>query len=168
MANNKISVVADALTLLTVPPAATDEFMVLDKSDTTVGSGGTLKAVAASTMGLDVKRYVAVVTQTGTNAPTATVLENSLGGTVVYGYTSTGIYTLTLASAFTQNKTIILSPGIAPGYWTELVDDAASITGKVQLAWTSANVLTLKTRDGTSTLANDILSVVTIKVEVYP
>lgn len=46
------------------------------------------------------KSYVATLLQTGTNAPVATVLENTLGGTVVLGYDEPGGYSLTLAGAF--------------------------------------------------------------------
>lgn len=51
--------------------------------------------------------YTALLTQTGINAPTATVLQNTLGGTVVWSYTSEGDYLATLAGAFTANKTFI-------------------------------------------------------------
>lgn len=50
-------------------------------------------------------RYVALLTQTGTDAPVATVLENTLGGTVVWSYSAVGTYLATLAGAFTENKT---------------------------------------------------------------
>ena len=50
--------------------------------------------------------YTALLTQTGTNAPVATVLENTLGGTVVWTRDSAGFYTGTLAGAFTVSKTI--------------------------------------------------------------
>ena len=52
------------------------------------------------------KVYTALLSQTGTNAPTATVLENTLGGTVVWSRLSTGTYVGTLAGAFAVNKTI--------------------------------------------------------------
>jgi len=51
--------------------------------------------------------YTALLKQTGTNAPQAQVLENTLGGTVVWEYTNVGLYTGTLAAAFTANKTSI-------------------------------------------------------------
>lgn len=51
------------------------------------------------------KSYVASITQTGTNAPVATVLENTLGGTVVWTRTIAGQYVGTLTNAFTANKT---------------------------------------------------------------
>lgn len=52
-------------------------------------------------------KYVALLSQSGTDAPVATVLENTLGGTVVWGYIDVGIYSATLSGAFTTNKTYI-------------------------------------------------------------
>lgn len=54
------------------------------------------------------KKYVALLTQSGTDAPVATVLENSLGGTVVWTRNDVGVYIGTLAGAFTANKTFAL------------------------------------------------------------
>jgi len=53
------------------------------------------------------KVYTALISQTGTNAPTATVLENTLGGTIVWTRSNTGQYVGTLTGAFTDQKTII-------------------------------------------------------------
>lgn len=50
------------------------------------------------------KVYTALLTQSGTNDPVATVLENTLGGTVVWTYGSTGLYQATLTGAFPANK----------------------------------------------------------------
>lgn len=57
---------------------------------------------AAGTLALDngVKVYRAVLTQSGTDAPTATVLENTLGGTVVWTRDNPGRYVATLVGAF--------------------------------------------------------------------
>jgi hypothetical protein len=52
--------------------------------------------------------YVASLTQTGTNAPVATVIKNTLPqGALVYSFDSTGAYLATLASAFVENKTVV-------------------------------------------------------------
>lgn len=51
------------------------------------------------------KVYTALVMQSGTSAPVATVLENTLGGTVVWTRDSQGVYAATLAGAFTVGKT---------------------------------------------------------------
>lgn len=65
--------------------------------------GGT---VSATTFFNGVKRYVALLIQSGTTDPIATVLENSLGGTPVWTRTSDGAYRCTLNGAFTSDKTI--------------------------------------------------------------
>ena len=60
------------------------------------------------------KSYVAILTQTGTAAPTvATVLDNTLGGTIVWTRTAAGNYTGTLTGAFTASKTIGVASPIA-------------------------------------------------------
>jgi len=51
--------------------------------------------------------YTALLTQSGTDAPVATVLENNLGGTVVWTYVGDSDYRGTLSGAFTQTKTVI-------------------------------------------------------------
>jgi hypothetical protein len=50
------------------------------------------------------KVYTALLTQTGTNAPVATILENTIGN-IVWTYISTGVYVGNLISAFPLNKT---------------------------------------------------------------
>lgn len=59
-----------------------------------------------------VKIYRVIVAQSGTSAPTATVLGNSLGGTPTFARSAAGQYTITLAGAFTSNKTFIKISGI--------------------------------------------------------
>lgn len=62
-------------------------------------------SVAGFTSGA--KLYVALLTQTGTDAPVATVLQNDLGGTVVFTYSGAGDYSGTLAGAFLAAKTVV-------------------------------------------------------------
>jgi hypothetical protein len=52
------------------------------------------------------KVYTALLTQTGTNAPVATILENTLGVNIVWTRLSTGFYRATPSeSIFLENKT---------------------------------------------------------------
>ena len=53
------------------------------------------------------KVYTALLNQSGTNAPVATVLENTLGGDIVWSYYTEGVYNGELLGAFTINKTDI-------------------------------------------------------------
>lgn len=77
---------------------AGDKLPVLESSTVKYVDGGDIG-------GTSYLKYVALISQTGTSAPTATVLENTLGGTVVWTRNDVGDYTGTLASAFTLNKT---------------------------------------------------------------
>jgi len=58
-----------------------------------------------STSNSDYKIYRAILNQSGTSAPVATVLENTLGEDVVWAYDGVGLYTGTLAGAFPLLKT---------------------------------------------------------------
>lgn len=59
---------------------------------------------------LPYKVFVALVSQSGTDAPTMVILQNTLGGTPVWHYVHSGAYTLYLVGAFPENKTTIF-PG---------------------------------------------------------
>ncbi|HJY62672.1 MAG TPA: hypothetical protein VJ455_00845, partial [Ignavibacteria bacterium] len=50
------------------------------------------------------KKYVALISQGGTDAPTAIILENTIGA-IVWSYLGVGQYFATLAGAFTTDKT---------------------------------------------------------------
>jgi hypothetical protein len=79
-----------------------------------------------------VKVYRAKFTQTGTSDPVVTVIENTLGGTVVWTRVDVGTYLVTLAAAFTT-KTQIFPGGYLPS------------GGQVSFARSSANALELDT-----------------------
>jgi hypothetical protein len=52
------------------------------------------------------KIYVALLTQTGTNAPVVTILQSTFSGALTWTYTGVGIYTVTSASnEFTSGRT---------------------------------------------------------------
>lgn len=56
------------------------------------------------------KVYTALLSQSGTSAPTATVLENTLGGTVVWTRSGIGSYQATLTgSVYTSSKTVVFA-----------------------------------------------------------
>jgi hypothetical protein len=55
----------------------------------------------------NVKIWRGLLQQSGTNPPVATVLENSLGGDIVWAYGGVGWYTGTLEGAFPAGKTFI-------------------------------------------------------------
>ncbi len=57
------------------------------------------------------KIYRALLTQTGTSAPVATVLENSLGGNITFAYTSVGEYTATATGLLNSTTGISIGGG---------------------------------------------------------
>lgn len=103
------------------------------------------------------QRYVALLSQSGTNAPTAIVLENTLGGTITFAYVTVGIYTATLTGAFTASKTAILV--------SEFGRAAVKITR------TDANSLGIRT-DGLSAgawaSADSSITDTFVEIRVYP
>ncbi len=100
------------------------------------------------------KSYTAILTQSGTSAPTATIVYNSLGGAVTLGYTSTGITTLTRTGAFTSGKTVV--------FITYASDDAT--TKAINAVVTSANVITINQKTIASSVANGYTIYIEIRV----
>jgi hypothetical protein len=105
------------------------------------------------------KVYKALLTQTGTAAPTAIVLENTIGD-IVWTRTNTGIYVATLADAFTENKTFISATCSYGG------GDAPFIVAESL----STSTIDISTCDAGSAGAqlDDILSNASFMIEVYP
>lgn len=99
------------------------------------------------------KVYKALITQSGTSAPTVTVIENTLGGTVVWARTGTGVYTGTLVGAFTANKT-----------WAIVQSDGGS--ANPELKRTSDDVVTLKTYNIVPAAADALLTASSLLIEV--
>jgi hypothetical protein len=82
------------------------------------------------------KMYTALLSQSGTDAPVATVLMNTLGGTVVWARTGVGVYTATLAGAFTENKTFL--PNVS------ILSDGGIPTGSIVVSRFSPNIIKLE------------------------
>jgi hypothetical protein len=109
-----------------------------------------------------IKVYRAWITQTGTAAPAATVLENSLGATPTWARTGVGTYTVSTSSLFTSAKTLI-----------RLTQSTSSSGGfhMGSVEWASASQIILRTVDDvqiggpTDAVLNDGSS---IEILVYP
>lgn len=105
------------------------------------------------------KSYQALVSQTGTSAPTQTALENDFGSTTfTWARTSAGVYTLTAnTSVFTSAKTaILLSPTTTP-----LNNASAVRTSGTVLTFTSSslNILALGVANADAVLSNTLVEV---------
>jgi hypothetical protein len=108
---------------------------------------------------LPYKSYVAIITQSGTSAPTVnTLLENTLGATVTFGYTNVGEYTINITgNKFTTNKTVII---VGPGRKT---------TANTFLGTTIASdqLIVLYSQNPSGTPTNGLISQVTVEIRVY-
>lgn len=80
-----------------------DYSTTIKENDRSIPDVGTVKQIARP-----YKVYTALLTQSGTDDPVATVLENTLSGTPVWTRDDVGLYACTLASEFTENKTSII------------------------------------------------------------
>lgn len=113
-----------------------------------------------------VKEYVALLTQSGTDAPVATVLENTLGGEIVWTYEDAGTYMGTLLNAFTPNKTNIETPvfyQIAAEDYTSVASQQGYIIYR-----SGNNTCTIISADGEDIRANNKLYKSIIEIKVYP
>ena len=124
---------------------------------TTITTVEGLEEVAEAT---EPKVYVALLTQTGTDAPVATVLKNTLGGVPVWSYNDVGSYRITTAGLFTVNKTV----GIISLNYTGNSD-----WGGAYIAGLTVNQFDIHTHDqDTITFSNDVLERTLIEIRVYP
>ena len=82
----------------------------INSDENPITNNVTIASVAAfaNTYNLGYTVYTALLTQAGTAAPVATILQNTTGGTFVWTRQSTGNYTVTASTAlFTVNKTMV-------------------------------------------------------------
>ena len=87
------------------------------------------------------KVYTALLSQSGTDAPTATVLENTLGGTVVWSRLSVGDYRATLTGAFVLSKThVMLTNSVNPFFTTVGNKTKGSVDTVILLTQTTAGL----------------------------
>ena len=98
------------------------------------------------------KVYTALLTQAGnTNPPVATIMQNTLGGTIVWTRTGTGAYTATIADVlFTLNKTMVFING-------------GSATATANIEWASPTTATVTI----DTTADSVLTGASIEIRVY-
>jgi len=102
--------------------------------------------------------YTALLTQSGTSAPSATVLGTNTIGSIVWTRSSAGVYVGTLSGAFTANKT-----------WSVVgwSDESAGNNIVFRLKRTGNNTVELlSTSDGVN--GGDVFTNLSVRIEVYP
>lgn len=108
------------------------------------------------------KKYVALLTQSGTDAPVATVLENTLGGDIFWSYDSLGSYIGTISNySFDYTKTVYFV-----GYNQDNVGNPTPIIS-VGIGSSIYIYTTIIQNDGTGIYADNVLNTTPIEIRVY-
>lgn len=109
------------------------------------------------------KRYVAVVSQTSTDAPTAIVLENTFKMIPVWTYSTDGSYNLTITNAFPDaSKVFVL---VSDGRYANF--DATYIAVTVVGVWATSSIINFQTTLTGAVPSNGLLSSTSIELRVY-
>lgn len=100
------------------------------------------------------KVYSALLTQSGTDAPTAIVLENTIGE-IVWSYNDIGDYTGTLVGAFNINKVF------------SIVENSIIGINLFIIANTTNDTINLQSCDFIGNYVNDNMNLTPIEIRVY-
>lgn len=112
------------------------------------------------------KVYTALLTQTGTDAPIAAILENTLGGDVIWTRNDVGHYTATLIGAFPdENKFFTINT-------EKMIDPKTAIA----LEWLNSDSFNIYTNSVSVTFngsivysgIDDVLYNYSVEIRVYP
>jgi len=123
-----------------------------------VSSNNTTDTITISGTAAPYRVYTALLSQSDSSAPVATVLGNTLSADIIWTRISTGVYFGTLSGAFTENLTTVsCNYGIVSG-------DASIITG----FRSNANVIRVQTyKASDKTLSEMKGSLIFIEIRVY-
>ena len=102
--------------------------------------------------------YTALLSQDDIDDPVPTVLENTLGGTVVWTREDAGVYVAVLSGAFTAGKTFFIFGGIVS------TDDPANYP-RHTYSWVDSSTIRIVTIFGSS--PNDYFNAC-VEIRVYP
>lgn len=125
-------------------------------TSTTKGEKGDASPVAS----LGYKSYIALLTQTSTNAPTATVLQNTLGSSILWTYDSVGNYRFELGNVILPDldKVFVnINNTYGEGYSIAAFSDVGL-----------ENRISVYVTDSGNVATNGILSRTSIEIRVYP
>lgn len=100
-------------------------------------------------------KYIANISQAGTNDPTLSILENDLGD-LVFTRAAIGRYEATLTGAFpTQGQVYLMVSN-------------SQVDTYLRIFWTSTDTIEIRTLDFTNTLTDGLLDYNTLEIRVYP
>jgi hypothetical protein len=101
------------------------------------------------------KVYTALLTQTGTNAPVAIVLENTLGGTVTFERAGVGNYNaVSVGNLFTLDKTVVFN-------------SSGQFVGTYNFYPTNTSRIALNNVNVSGVVADSLMQKLSIEIRVY-
>lgn len=170
-----IDEIADDITniITEVNGITADGLPVVADGVTITGDGTALDPLVSVAPTAAYKVYAAKLTQTGTAAPVATILENTLSGAIVWTRDQAGVYTGTLAGAFTVGKTIMNGVTTWSGNAIQMfpISDGGTVVGYLYFDAAGLNEITFRVYDDTFGLAEYSTLIGTtplyIEVKVY-
>jgi len=149
------AIIRSILTLSATPTTSVGTYEIVTRNSAT----GDVEKITSSTLpNLGVKTYTALINQTGTSAPTVTVLGSNTVGTIVWTRSTSGFYFGTLSGAFPAGKTFFT---ITP----------SSSSASYAMFRNTDNQIVIRTQDNSTvpfTDADDKLFSNSIRIEVYP
>ena len=147
------NVVGDGLRALVVGDGLSIENDGIATTNLTVTQ--TINGRAANDMLRNYERYIALITQTSTSAPTVIELENTIGP-IVWTRKATGEYSGTLTGAFTANKT-----------YATISQALANSIVMISTTANDINIITTNLHSPTAAKHDSHLSNNTIEIRVY-
>ena len=147
------NVVGDGLRALVVGDGLSIENDGIATTNLTVTQ--TINGRAANDMLRNYQRYIVLITQTSTNAPTVIELENTIGP-IIWTRKATGEYSGTLSGAFTANKT-----------YATISQTLADSIVMISTTANNINLITTNLHSPTAAKHDGHLSKNTIEIRVY-
>ena len=146
--------------LIIKPNGDADFIGKITASPATLSNHVVVKSQLDAVVARPYKVYTAVLTQQNTDAPSAVVLENTLGGTVVWTRNATGNYYGTLNSAFPiQNKIALFQGGSMWGMLPLKI---------IRVQYLDSNTIQIITQQATDgALVDSSLANTSIEIRVY-
>ncbi len=129
-------------------------YLGYDGSTISEKTGATVSGIGGGSSALV---YRALLTQTSTNAPVLTVLENTIGS-ISSAYTSEGLYSITSSGLFTSDKTMVFIGGV-------------NATSFIKAYWSTASSISISTKIfvfGDFNNLDGVLVKTPIEIIVYP
>lgn len=118
---------------------------------------------SSSTSTTEYLSYIAILNQSGTSAPTATVLKNNVG-TITFTYISPGYYSIVGTGLFTVGKTFVM---IGKSNTDTITFDGITNCGYWELTLNDIKISSSNSFDHQG-CNNDLINDLPIEIRVYP